>query len=40
LGPLARGRAGHLRAIGALTDDESGEEIVVVRARRPAQPPF
>jgi release factor glutamine methyltransferase len=40
LGPLARGRAGHLRAIGALTDDGSGEEIVVVRARRPAQPPF
>lgn len=35
LGPLARARLGHLRAIGALPGPDAGEEIVVIRARRP-----
>lgn len=37
LGPLARARLGHLRAIGALPDPDGGEEIVVIRARRPLE---
>jgi release factor glutamine methyltransferase len=34
LGPIARDRAEHLRATGALRDVDAGEEIVVLRARR------
>ena len=38
LGPIARARSEHLRAIGALRGPEAVEEIAVVRGRR--QPPF
>jgi release factor glutamine methyltransferase len=34
LGPLARARVGHLRAIGALRGREAVEEIAVVHGRR------